>query len=307
MITLAIVGIAMSSAAPLISKTMKNSQVGNFQIIRLNKDLDTIKKDIINIKKNYVTNSALTETLKKYVKNDALTKMLERYVTNDNLTSKLGDYAKTSDLPDLTNYATNRDIANFLTNDDLSGYATDAQIAALSQRIDNLESAQEGVPEGTVLFFYNQGCPDGWENIGFDGHYIRITTNNSKVGSVISPSLPNITGGFPGVGEWNDTFNRDWPAEFYDEDKNEKASADGNIKPSDGLYGSFYRRTTVNNPSHGIAIQGGGEREDYFAFNAKYSSNVYGFAADDEATADIDESNEVLPRAIHLVACKRRR
>lgn len=33
LITLAIVGVAMSSAAPLISKTMKNSQVGNFQIM----------------------------------------------------------------------------------------------------------------------------------------------------------------------------------------------------------------------------------------------------------------------------------
>ena len=49
----------MGSAAPLISKTMKNSQVGNFQIMQLNRDLESIRNDINNIRNNYVTNGTL--------------------------------------------------------------------------------------------------------------------------------------------------------------------------------------------------------------------------------------------------------
>ncbi|MBQ2870655.1 hypothetical protein IJE86_03020 [bacterium] len=194
-----IVGVAMSSAAPLISKTMKNSQVGNFQIMRLNRDLDSIRKDITNIKNNYVTKLALTETLKKYVTNDALAKILESYVTNDNLTSKLADYAKTSDLPDLTNYATNKDIANFLTANDLSGYITSNDIQNLSQRISNLEKAIP--PIGSIIYVDGDSCPDGWQTLnnkftGYEGNmFIRdLLKSGRTAGNIQDNALPNITG-----------------------------------------------------------------------------------------------------------------
>ena len=46
LITLAIVGIAMGSAAPLISKTMKNSQVSNFQLQYLQRQIDELRNEL---------------------------------------------------------------------------------------------------------------------------------------------------------------------------------------------------------------------------------------------------------------------
>lgn len=98
LITLTIVGIAVGSAAPLISKMMKNSQVGNFQMMQINKTLDTTKSDINNLRNqinsirtslaNYVTKTELATTLRTYVKTTDLTTKLSSYITSDQLNSR---------------------------------------------------------------------------------------------------------------------------------------------------------------------------------------------------------------------------
>ena len=62
LVTLMIVGVAMSSAAPLISKTMKNSQVSNFQLQYLQKQIDDLKKDVVPIGTVAFFDSSVTPT-----------------------------------------------------------------------------------------------------------------------------------------------------------------------------------------------------------------------------------------------------
>ena len=198
MITLAIVGIAIGSATPLISKTMKNSQVGNFQIMLLSKDIDKIKKDITEIKKNYVTKSYLTEILKDYVTSATLDSKLSDYVTNDTL----ADYAKTSDLPDLNGYVTSGTLDNYVTAEQLREALANAQ----------------GIPAGTIAFFAD-ACPPGWSKLPdtYNGRFPRFageytisgygdtvdTTTTLNVGTTQEDAIRNITGTFQGSGEGN--------------------------------------------------------------------------------------------------------
>ena len=280
-----IVGVAMGSAAPLISKTMKNSQVGNFQIMRLNRDLDSIRKDITNIKNNYVTKSALTATLKKYVTNDALTKMLERYVTNDNLTSKLADYAKTSDLPDLTNYATNRDIANFLTANDLGGYATAAQIEALSQQISALQTQLNnipGLPGGIVAHFYSDSCPPGWMNVtrlGWGGYFFRVADDSN----------PNQTAQEQSIQEhWHDLPN------FWGGDK----SASGS-RHSGGLWLNSAGYDDKGSRAYAGSVHRGGT----YVGADPYSNGERVDQSNSSAAPYVSSANETRPKNIPLVTC----
>ena len=195
----------MSSAAPLISKTMKNSQVGNFQIMRLNNDLDKLRKDITNIKNNYVSKSYLTQVLANYVTTATLNSTLSKYVTNNALNTRLN------------NYATRNDIANFLTAGDLNGYATTAtlnqQVSNLSQQIAALRTQlanAQGVPTGTIAFFAAATCPTGWSKVPdtyngrfprFAGQYtisgygsVADTIATLAVGATQEDKIRNITG-----------------------------------------------------------------------------------------------------------------
>ena len=52
----------MGSAAPLISKTMKNSQVSNFQLQYLQKQIDDLKKDVVPIGTVAFFDSSVTPT-----------------------------------------------------------------------------------------------------------------------------------------------------------------------------------------------------------------------------------------------------
>ena len=47
-ITLLIVSVALGSAAPLISKSMKNSQISNFQIMQLQQQMQQLRTEVIN-------------------------------------------------------------------------------------------------------------------------------------------------------------------------------------------------------------------------------------------------------------------
>ena len=214
LITLAVVGIAMGSAAPLISKTMKNSTVGNFQIMRINRDLYSIRKDITNIKNNYVSKSYLTQVLANYVTTATLNSTLSNYVTNTALNTRLNDYVTTNTL---ANYATRNDIANFLTAGDLNGYATNAQlsqqISNLTQQISDLRTQlanAQGVPSGTIAFFASDRCPTGWSRVPdtyngrfprFAGQYtisgygsVADTIATLAVGATQEDKIRNITG-----------------------------------------------------------------------------------------------------------------
>ena len=62
LITLMIVGVAMGSAAPLISKTMKNSQVSNFQLQYLQRQIDDLRRDVVPIGTVAFFNSSVTPT-----------------------------------------------------------------------------------------------------------------------------------------------------------------------------------------------------------------------------------------------------
>ena len=165
------------------------------------------------------------------------------------------------------------------------------KIIEMTQKITELE--EQVNPAGIVKFFYNTDCPTGWSNIGYEGHYIRVTTNSKdsySVGSTIGPSLPNITGGFPGVGE---IFEGIKPSSYYNEDND-----------NDSLYGALYRKNTEIYTQYGVSVRNDGDREDYFAFDASKSNAVYGAIKDNTTTA-LNEENEVLPRAGHLVACRK--
>ncbi|MBQ2871073.1 type II secretion system protein [bacterium] len=216
LITLAIVGIAVGSAAPLISKTMKNSQLSNFQLQYLQKQIDDLKT--------------------------------------------------------------------------------------------------KNIQSGAIMFFNNSDCPDGWslltanDGSSLDGYYIRLTTSTGDVGKKLNPSLPNIKGGFPGLGQFfYASTDASKPASYFDEDKNERDLGLGKQRPNDGLFGAMYRINTSDAPSYGVRTDNdeGSQRDDYFGFNANYSNPIYG-AADDSSTTDVDESaNEVRPKSIMLIPCRK--
>lgn len=101
-------------------------------------------------------------------------------------------------------------------------------------------------------------------------------------------SLPNIKGGFPGVGQY---YDQSTPKAYYSEDTD-----------SDGLYGAFIRKNTENQTPYGVKVTNGtgAERDDYFGFDASKSNSVYGRYASNN-----NLKNEVLPKAIHMVACRK--
>ncbi|MBQ2870556.1 hypothetical protein IJE86_02520 [bacterium] len=154
LITLAIVGITIGSAAPLISKTMKNSQVGNFQMMQINKTLDTTKSDINNLRNqinlirtslaNYVTKTELTTTLSKYVKITDLTTKLSSYITSDQLNSR-----------------------NYITSESLTGFLTDSDLTALRNRLTALEQTpaptNDNFPIGGIIMWSGTTIPTGWK------------------------------------------------------------------------------------------------------------------------------------------------
>ena len=261
-----IVGVAMSSAAPLISKTMKNSQVGNFQIMRLNRDLDSIRKDITNIKKNYVTKSALTETLRNYV-------------TSDALTATLRDYAKTSDLPDLTNYLTAGDLNGYVTSGTLDNYVTAAQ---LQSALANIQ-----IPSGTIAFFdsnKHNGCPPNWTMItssDYNERFLQITTTASNAGQKEDAVLPqhrHATGTASYGSGWTSTSmiikNYNIPTE---------ESLCGNGVKGDG------RSTIGENVSEG----------------AMTSREVYGENVEGGYLMPTTKFDNLKPKSILVIACKK--
>ena len=120
--------------------------------------------------------------------------------------------------------------------------------------------------------------------------------------------MPNIKGGFPGVGQFiaSKKFN-----DYTEEDKNEVAK--GLVKPKDGLSGAFYRLNKVDQPKYGVMVANdGSQRDDYFAFDAHNYNSIYGAAeAEVAALGDATEKdkkvarNEVRPRTITFIACVR--
>ena len=251
-----IVGVAMGSAAPLISKTMKNSQVGNFQIMRLNRDLDSIRKDITNIKNNYVTKSALTETLRSYVTTDALTRILSNYVTSSDLTDTLGNYVTNNTLQ---NYATNRDIANFLTAGDLNGYATAAQIDTLNQQIEALQTQLNnipGLPGGIVAHFYSDSCPPGWMNVtrlGWGGYFFRVADDSNPNQTAQEQSIQEhwhdlpLFWGADKSASWSQSVGSLWrSSRGYDKNDKLSSRAYAGSVHRDGTYQGTDRTNTDN-------------------------------------------------------------
>ena len=152
-------------------------------------------------------------------------------------------------------------------------------------------------PPGMVKFFHDRGCPTGWEPLTADdgssleGYYIRLTTNGNNAGTTLEPSLPNIIAGFPGVGQWNAQGDNAKPGKFYelDTDKN-------------GLYGAMRRVNTEYSPVYGVRVDNTeAERDDYFEFNASLHNEVYGRAEKTDKT----NTDEVRPRSVNIVACKK--
>ena len=277
-----IVGVAMSSAAPLISKTMKNSQVGNFQIMRLNRDLDSIRKDITNIKNNYVTKSALTETLRSYVTTDALTRILSNYVTSSDLTDTLGNYVTNNTLQ---NYATNRDIANFLTAGDLNGYATAAQIDTLNQQISALQTQLNnipGLPGGIVAHFYSDSCPPGWMNVtrlGWGGYFFRVADDSN----------PNQTAQEQSIQEhWHDLPN------FWGGDKSASGSSHS---------GALWWNSAGYDDKGSKAYAGSVHRGGNYVGADPYSNGERVNQSNSSAAPYVSSANETRPKNIPLVTC----
>ena len=149
-----IVGITIGSAAPLISKTMKNSQVGNFQMMQINKTLDTTKSDINNLRNqinsirtslaNYVTKTELATTLRNYVKTTDLTTKLSSYITSDQLNSR-----------------------NYITSESLTGFLTDSDLTELKNRLTALEQTpaptNDNFPIGGIIMWSGTTIPTGWK------------------------------------------------------------------------------------------------------------------------------------------------
>ncbi len=197
--------------------------------------------------------------------------------------------------------------------------SSDLQIKVLLKKIDDLEKKVE--PEGMVKLFYNTNCPTGWSQIkandgsSLDGHYIRLSTSSANIGQTLEPSLPNIIGGFPGVGNFYNKVDKYKvnPSYFYDLDINEEDLGEGKKRPKDAVFGAVYRINTGSAPRTGVKVYNGleytdpsgAERDDYFGFDASYYNPIYG-AADDVSTSGVDESaNEVRPKSVIFVACKK--
>lgn len=207
--------------------------------------------------------------------------------------------------------------APLITKKMKSNITDDARLQILINRIEELEKKIE--PEGMVRLFYDRECPDGWSPVttgdskSLDGYYIRLTTNKSNIGKKLDPSLPNIKGGFPGVGQqYSTSAEAIKPDEFSIIDQEEKDLGVGSKRPNDGIYGALYRMNTVNNPMTGVGVLNWfnddvrkAERDDYFGFDAGYYNPIYG-AADNPSTVDIDEAaSEVRPKSVMFVACRK--
>jgi len=168
-----------------------------------------------------------------------------------------------------------------------------------------IRKIDSAIPQGAVMFFYDRACPNGWKAIeDIDGRYIRLTANSDEIGSTYEASLPNIKGGFPGVGQiyGNIHYKDNYPG-----------SELGTWR--EGLNGAFYRVNTTNRPDYGVYVQNdGGERDDYFGFDAHLFNPVYG-AAEAEINEKISNGqdisdkqianarDEVRPRTITFIAC----
>ncbi len=282
MIALLIGSLILGFSAPMITKQLKHNNFTSIQTQILNKKIENVDDKSDTNADNISINANNIKNINQNIKD--LTDII-----NNN---KAKDYS--SDIESLTNRITS------LENEEIVDYSEDisslqSQITTnkteLTKKITELEKQIN--PAGIVKFFYNTGCPTGWSNIGYEGHYIRVTTNSEtsySVGSTIGPSLPNITGGFPGIGEYFDGIK---PSSYYNADKD-----------NDGLYGALYRKNTEKFTKYGVPVGNSGDREDYFAFDASKSNAVYGAIKDNTITA-LNEANEVLPRAVHLVACRK--
>ena len=148
LVTLTIVGIAAGSAAPLISKTMKNSQISNYQIMDINKTIDKTNNQIKNINNKNANQDKEIETLKTLL------------------------YEKIKEIDAIKETLTNK--------------GTD--IENLSNDISNLQDKviQKGTVVFFDINTYSSlgGCPQGWTNAKGIGTTSDIYTGNSNTATV---------------------------------------------------------------------------------------------------------------------------
>ena len=283
LIALLVGSLILGMSAPLITKQLKHNTFTDIQARLLNREIENVSNDVDNNTNRITTNTQNITTISNNLRQ--LTQIVENMGEELNYSSDISSLKDR--MIDLENATKPKDYSSDISN--LNNIKVDK--TTYEQKIKELESQIN--PTGIVKFFVSS-CPTGWSNIGYDGHYVRITTNSQTsyaVNSTIGPSLPNITGGFPGIGEFFDGIT---PETYYSEDTNK-----------DGLYGALYRKNTTKYTSYGVRVGNGGDREDYFGFDASKSNKVYGAFKDNEKTTAINEANEILPRAVHLVACKK--
>lgn len=206
LVTLAIVGIAAGSAAPLISKTMKSSQGAGLQSIITNQRVDKLEEKIDEIKTEL---NASINTVKSELET-AINSLTNRVTALDNTTNgrvtlleqrvTTLDANTTGKVPVLETEVKNlkSSVSNLNTCENVNLTELQNQIKSIISRLESLESSSSNnsnnldLPKGTILFLtYGSTCPSGnWSNITttYKGASIDIGSSGVKY-AVISSLL----------------------------------------------------------------------------------------------------------------------
>ena len=209
LITLAIVGVAMSSAAPLISKTMKNSQVGNFQIMRINRDLDALRTEMNNMRTQLTNRIAAVETNVTELRTDLNTLSTTVSTMNTNLTNLTN---RVTSLDNATNgrvTVLERNLASLTgTVNNMSTTVNNLSYSLnnLTTRVGSLENTPTNTPPaGSLMFLASGSCPSGYTNVSstYSGRFLKISTTAGTSEDAVLPQH------WHGVGNFTQSGNND--------------------------------------------------------------------------------------------------
>lgn len=281
LITLAIVGVTMSSAAPLISKTMKNSQVGNFQIMRINRDLDALRTEMNNMRTQLTNRIAAVETNVTQLRTDLNTLSTTVSTMNTNLTNLTN---RVTSLDNATNgrvTVLERNLASLTGTVNNMSTTVDSlsfSLNNLTTRVGSLENTPTNTPpSGSLMFLASGSCPAGYTNVSstYSGRFLKISTTAGTSEDAVLPQH------WHGVGNFTQSGNND--ARF--------------------VYKKFVAGSSYS--CRYIAGEGtGGGAGSCSAGNQQWgmgtTSELY-----DTTTAATTTFNTLQPKAITVIACKR--